>query len=135
MCAECFVFLMLAVLGMRQMMPNGMKYEMCNVGAQSLGTTNYCIDYRQTVALHSFHPWFPLFFIVVYIPHLVKRCVLCTYTFAIRTADSRVNFNTNKPLQKRNPLSKVAVPNIDPKHHVEPLSGASKTSGGERFLL
>ena len=42
----------------------------------------------------------------------------------------RWTWNTSKPLQKRSPLSIVTVQNIKRKHHLEPLSGALKTSGG-----
>ena len=38
--------------------------------------------------------------------------------------------STSKPLQKWSPLSKVKVQNIKRKHHLEPLSGDLKTSGG-----
>ena len=43
----------------------------------------------------------------------------------------RWTWNTSKPLQKRSPLSKVKkLQNIKRKVHLEPLSGALKTSGG-----
>ena len=48
----------------------------------------------------------------------------------MKTPTAAVNSNISKPLQKRSPLSKVKVQNIKRKNHLEPLSGALKTSGG-----